>query len=470
MIYQHLYSRFSKKGHVTAAIIGSGHFGTAVITQSMHNPLLKVPVVCDQNVSRARDAYGKAGITDDMVVVCDSVSTAKAALEQGKYVIVADPMIVMELPIDVIGEATGIPEAGVRHALAAIQHGKHIAMINKEADSAVGPILQHLAEKSGLVYTPVDGDQHGLLIGMFYWAQTLGLNVICGGKARDAEFVLDRKKKTVTCEADGITIHETKVVQLKDEDLDLFDELPVGKEAEYMERRKALLAELPMAGGFDLCELTIMCNSTGLAPDVPATHEAIVRITEVPKVLCTKEDGGFLRKTGAIEVVTVFRDTFESGLGGGEFMVVASPNEYSQMILTTKGCLSNSKGTAALVHRPHHLCGVETSTSILCAGMVGITTGSSEYLPRYDLVRTAACDLKAGYKLGTDHDQNLKSAIVPANAISGKSPVPAHMANGNELLCDVSAGTMITFDMIKRPEDSVLWDLRQQQDQLFLQK
>lgn len=468
MIYEQVYNRFKKKDCITAGIIGTGHFGKAVVTQSMYNSQLKVPVIADQNVENAKKAYGYAGIDNEMIIVCDSAAAAKQALEKGKYVIVQDPMLLMDLPLDIIGEATGIPEAGARYALAAIQSGKHVAMINKETDSSVGPILQYLANKAGLVYTPVDGDQHGLLIGMFNWVKSLGLEVINAGKSRDAEFILDRKQKTVTCLADGITIHETVTVQLEADELDLFDELPVGKVAEYLRKRKTILKRLPMAGGFDFCELTIMANATGLAPDIPTTHEPIVRISEIPQVLCQINAGGILQKPNTIDVVTTFRDKFESGLGGGVFMVVSSPNEYSQMILTTKGCLSNHDGSAALIHRPYHLCGVETATSFLCAAMLGFTTGSEDYRPRYDLVRTAARDLKAGETIGNDHDQAVNSAIVPAQAAGKGIPVPAHLLNGNSLVCDVSAGTMITYDMLKKPQDSVLWKLRGQQDALFL--
>lgn len=470
MIYQQLYDRFKKKDTITAGIIGSGHFGTAVLTQSQYNPLLSIPIVADQNVENARKAFGRAGISGDRLVVCDTASGAQQAIEREKYVIVQDPMILMQLPLDVIGEATGMPEAGACHALAAIQHGKHVVMINKETDSAVGPILQHFASKAGLVYTPVDGDQHGLLIGLVSWAKTLGLEIISAGKARDAEFVFDRKLKRVTCEADGITVHETRSVQLKDDELDLFDELPDGRSFEYMNRRKSLLQTLPMAGGFDLCELTIMVNATDLVPDIPATHEPIIRIGEIPQVLCSKYDGGILHNKSSVEVVTVFRDKFEAGLGGGVFIVVSAPNEYSQMILTSKGCISNRNASAALIYRPYHLCGVETSTSFLCAGMLGLTTGSETYRPRYDLVRIANRDMKAGDKPGNDHDTAFRSVIVAANPLEDEAPVPANMLNGNPLLYDVPAGTVINCGMVKKPKNSVLWQLRQQQDKLFLAK
>ena len=43
--------------------------------------------------------------------------------------------------IEVIVEATGNPAAGIRHARAAIAAGKHIVMVNVEADVLAGPLL-----------------------------------------------------------------------------------------------------------------------------------------------------------------------------------------------------------------------------------------------------------------------------------------------------------------------------------------
>src|SRR5262249_28088088 len=106
--------------------------------------------------------------------------------------IVADPLLLMELPLDVIVEATGHPEGGARHAEAAIRHGRHVAMVNKEADVTVGPLLKRLADEAEGVYTAGDGGQHGLLIGLVAWARRLGLEVLCGGKSRDLEIGLDR--------------------------------------------------------------------------------------------------------------------------------------------------------------------------------------------------------------------------------------------------------------------------------------
>jgi len=466
MIYHQLLKKFQKET-ITAGLIGSGHFGTAVLTQSMQIPLLKVPVIADRNPQAARLAFERAGVADVDIVECDNLQQALHALETGKYFIVQDPMILMELPIDIVVEATGIPEVGAKHGLEAINHGKHVAMVNKETDSAVGAILNRLAEKAGVVYTPVDGDQHGLLMGMIAWARGLGLEVVSAGKSRDAEFVYNKEKGEIVCDADGVTVHETVRYKVDKEDAWVFEPIPAGKAREYVKARNELLSALPQAGGFDLCEMVIAANTNDLVPDVPPLHQGVLRIPELPEALCPVDEDGILQNRGVIDVVTCFRHPFEPGLGGGVFMVVACENDYSRMIVNTKGQIPNAKGTAALIYRPYHLCGVETPLSLLCAGLLGVSTGSSTYIPSYDMVQTAARDLKAGEIIGNDHDPALAATIIPATKIGNGSAVPAHLLNGNKLKQDVPAGTLLTYDLVEEPKDSVLWSLRRKQEEVF---
>src|SRR6266511_2444682 len=135
----------SRQRPVRAGIIGCGTFGTSVLAQAPSVPSLEIPAVADQDAGAARLAYQRVGVGEDDLALCDSHHAALRALEAGKSVIVEDPLLLMELPLDVIVESTGVPEAGARHADAAIRHGKHVAMVNKEADVTVGPLLKHLA-------------------------------------------------------------------------------------------------------------------------------------------------------------------------------------------------------------------------------------------------------------------------------------------------------------------------------------
>ena len=459
MIYQHLFDQVKEKRIVRAGLIGSGQYGTAVLTQARYIPLLEIPIVADVDPQAARLAYHRAGITDDEIALCDSYVDTMRAMESGKCVIVEDPMLLLNTPIDVIVEATGVSEAGARHAYEAIQHGVHVAMINKETDSVIGPILKHLADSAGVVYTPVDGDQHGLLIGLVLWARSLGLEVLSGGKARNAECIYDPEVRTVSCGRSTVSISGADGWSL--------DRIPDGEASRYISARRKILATLPRTANSDLGEMTIAANATGLMPDTPALHLPVTRISEIPEVLCPVEEGGILQTKGAIEIVTCLRKTDEAGLGGGVFIVVSCENDYSRMILTTKGLIPNSRGSAAVIYRPYHLCGVETPISILSAALLNVPTGAATVQPYVDLVAKSTRQLKAGTILGGDHSPDFNAAILSASPVANGNPLPLHLLDGVCLSKDVAAEILIAQEMVEPPSDSLLWLLRRQQDAHF---
>jgi len=453
MNYQALFDRV-KSGPVRAGVIGTGQYATAIVTQARVIPRLEVPVVADPDLEAALQAYRHAGFAGEDVAVCESRKAALEAIERGRRVILPDALLMMDLPVDVVAESTGVPEAGARHALAAIQHGKHVAMVNKETDVVVGPILKHLADQAGLVYTAVDGDQPSLLIGLVTWARELGLEVLCGGKSSDRDLLFSPNAGTLSC--------RDRVAPLGAADAKAFQPIPPGRAAEFVARRRAIWGDANLSPGF-CAELTIVANGTGLVPDMETLHCPAIRTVEIPEVLCPAEEGGILGLRGVIDGVACLRHPYEAGLGGGVFVVVACENDYSRRILTTKGLVPNSRGSAIVIYRPYHLCGVETPTSILCAGLLGVPTGATELLPRFDVLVRATGNLKAGEIL---HEDNpfLEPVIRPARAVTVESPLPYFMADGNTLAADVPAGAIVTTEMVYAPADSALWSLRAEQD------
>jgi len=452
-------ARTTEATTVRAGIIGTGQYGTAVITQSSYIETLDVPVAADLEVEAACRAFKRAGYPEEQIAICESRREALSALERGQRVVVPDAEILLALPIDVVVEATGVPEAGARNALEAIRAGKHVAMVNKEADAVVGPILCHLAKRAGLTYSAVDGDQHGLAMGMVYWAEALGLEVLCVGKSRDLELVYDPGKGTLTHRREGrsLTAQERQAFVPCPSDI-----------REAIRARLDVLGPWAQPGGYDLTELTVLANATGLMPDVDTLHCPPLYTREIPEALCPREEGGLLNRRGVVEAVTTIRYPHEPGLGGGEFLVVSCANDYSRWILTSKGLVANRRNTAALIYRPYHLCGVETPLTILAAGRLGLPTGAIDYCPRVDLVAQARIDLRAGEILGNDHSENWQALIRPAQRVESGAPLPLHMASGQVLAADVPAGSIITPDMIHIPHNSVLWALRREQDQHFL--
>lgn len=469
MIYHHLFKKFKKKDTVVAAYIGAGHFGTAVVTQQSYVKNLTVAIVADTNLENARSSFLKAGIPNSKIKYCDSSEKAQEEIKKGNYVYTDKAEIIMKIPeIDIICEGTGVPEAGAKYCEMALDNGKNIALVSKELDSAVGPILYKMAEDQGLICTPVDGDQHGLLIQMVEWAKEIGLTVITAGKARDGEFVFDEKNQTVSIAADGITVHESIKVHIPDDSMKYFEMIPKGYAKEYIKKRAEILKSLPNAGAFDLCELTIAANATGLKPYTKELTQGTLRITELPIAYCsTKNDGIYENEEGIIDVHTCFRRPDESGMGGGVFLVVRCDNAYSNYILTTKGQIPNYDCSTAVIYRPYHLCGVEVSTTLKTAVMLGLNTGSSNYKPSFDLVKKAARDIKAGEILGNDHDLRMSAMICPAKARGDNNPVPAHLLDGNRVKVNIKAGEVITYSMIEQPQDSVLWNLREKQEAYF---
>jgi predicted homoserine dehydrogenase-like protein len=314
----------------------------------------------------------------------------------------------------------------------------------------------------------VVGDQHGLLIQLYEWAKLVGLTVLSGGKATDGEFIYDEGQGTVTIKTDKhIYPPYRETVEVAQKDRKYLGMIPPGGAEEYIAKRLEILSGLPQPGSYDLCEMTVAANYTGLAPAIDTLWHAPLRITEIPVAYCTRDGGGIFEKAGVIDLATCLRAPIESGLGGGVYLVVRCDNAYSHHVLSTKGQIANYDGSACVIYRPYHLCGVETSISLLTAGLLGFDTGSDNYLPRWDLMKVAAQDIAAGDIFGNDHSPQTRARIMPATPVASGNPACAHLLTGNRAKVDIPRGTLITYDMVEEPVGSTLWHLRRLQDATF---
>src|SRR5215471_20038935 len=106
---------------------GAGKFGSMFLNQAPTIPGLDLPVIADLDPERARAACRTIGWDAARIARTEFVASGTEAC--------ADPRV------DVIVEATGSPPAGIAHARAAIAAGKHIVMVNVEADVLAGPLL-----------------------------------------------------------------------------------------------------------------------------------------------------------------------------------------------------------------------------------------------------------------------------------------------------------------------------------------
>jgi predicted homoserine dehydrogenase-like protein len=444
---------------VETCAVGTGGFGQSFVAQNLRAPLVRCRIAVDVDAEAAARGLRAAGADPRRIRVCGTAAEAKGAWAAGDFIAAGDVATVLELPFEVLIEATGRPEPGARHATLAIEAGKHVVLVSKEVDSVVGPGLFRVAAERGTVVGPVDGDQPSLLIGLCSWAEVLGFGVIAAGKSSEYDFVFDPAVEQVTCngtafDAPGLARH----LSLGDRDV-----------RELLEQRTEILAALPTRAVPDLCELGIAANALGLDPDRPDFHAPIARQAEVPEIFATGT--GILSGERRIDVFNCLRLPDEPSFAGGVFVVLACDHAASWAMLAEKGHVVARGGATAMIYLPRHLLGLEAATSVLDAAMHGRSGYGTDHRPRLDLVAVAERDLPAGTVLGMGGHHHtidaLRAELRPAAALTPDAAAPFYLAADRVLARPVAGGEAIRMADLEIAPESRLHALRRMQDRLF---
>ena len=113
-LYAKLLEREAAGRPVTVGVIGAGKFGTMFLSQARLTRGMHVAGVADLDVARARSQLKTAGWPDGAYAAksLDDAHKARTTLiTDSAEALIADPRI------EVIVEATGVPGAGIHHAL-----------------------------------------------------------------------------------------------------------------------------------------------------------------------------------------------------------------------------------------------------------------------------------------------------------------------------------------------------------------
>ena len=178
-----LFSMLEERGEaghpIRIGLIGAGKFATMFLSQSRRMSGVHVMGIADLAMARTRGALRRAAWPESRY---EAASPAVARRDGTTWLTENAEELISADGIDVIVEATGSPVAGVRHALSCIRHGRHIVMVNVEADALVGPVLARQAAHAGIVYSLAYGDQPALICEMVDWARATGFDVVAAGK------------------------------------------------------------------------------------------------------------------------------------------------------------------------------------------------------------------------------------------------------------------------------------------------
>src|SRR3546814_12181258 len=118
------------------------------LAQARLTPGFHVAVVADLNVEKALQALTTTGWAKEQF----AARGLDDALTSGATWVTDDAGAIFNTEaIAVVIDATSHPPAGIHHARLAPRHGKHIVLVNDEADAWAGPLLAERDADAGPV-------------------------------------------------------------------------------------------------------------------------------------------------------------------------------------------------------------------------------------------------------------------------------------------------------------------------------
>jgi len=415
---------------VTVAVIGAGKFGTMFLSQARLTQGMHVVAVADLDVDRARNQLKTAGWPDE---IYSASSLADAHNKRTTFVTDDSEALIADPQIEVVIEATGVPGAGIRHALKAIANGKHIVMVNVEADAVAGPLLARRAKAAGVVYSLAWGDQPALICEQVDWARAAGFKVICAGKGTRYEPHYHKS-------------NPDNVWDILDKYLNISDRTSINPKMfnSFVDGTKSGI------------EMTAVCNATGLVPQSNGLGFPPATRFELAEICKPKSDGGTLEKAGVTEVTSsVYRDGRDvpHHLALGTYVVFEGDTEYARRCFKEYAMLPDRTGKYAALYRPIHMIGLELGISVASAALRNEPTGAPSGF-RSDVVATAKRALKAGQMLDGEGGFCVWGKQTPADVSLDHEYLPLGLAHNVKLKTDLAEGQALRWsDVDYDPND-----------------
>ncbi len=417
-----LLARESAGRPLRVGLIGAGKFGTMYLSQALRTPGIALVAVADLAPARARAAMTAVGWPGERL---EAGSFTRAAAERTVHLTDDVPALIAAPEVDIVIDATGNPAAGIGHVLACCRHGKHVVMVNVEADALAGPLLARRAREAGIVYSLAYGDQPALICELVDWARCIGMEVIAAGKGTKYLPAYHRSTPDTVWDHYGLTADEARAGGMNPQ---MFNS--------FLDGTKSAL------------EMAAVANATGLACPEDGLAFPPCGVDDLPTLLKPRADGGVLAHRGQVEVVSslerdgrpVFRD-----LRWGVYVTFAGGSEYVRRCFHEYGLRTDASGEYAAMYKPYHLIGLELGITVASVGLRGEPTGCARDW-RADVVATAKRDLQAGETLDGEGGFRVYGKLMPASRSVAAGGLPLGLAHGIRLRRPVAAGAPLSWE------------------------
>ncbi|MEW6451840.1 MAG: Gfo/Idh/MocA family oxidoreductase [Pseudomonadota bacterium] len=438
-----LLEREAANRPVTVGLIGAGKFGTMFLSQARLTKGMHVVAVADLNVERARAQLASAGWPSEQYA---AASLDDALKRRGTHITADAESLIKHPGVEVIVEATGIPEAGIAHALKVVDNGKHIVMVNVEADAVAGPLLARKAKAAGVVYSLAWGDQPALICEHVDWARAAGFKVIAAGKGTRYEPHYHRS-------------NPDNVWDILDKYLNITDRKSINPKMfnSFVDGTKSGI------------EMTAVCNATGLVPQTNGLAFPPATRFELAEVCKPKSAGGTLEKEGVTEVTSsVYRDGKDvpHHLALGTYVVIEGETEYARKCFGEYAMLPDKTGRYAALYRPIHMIGLELGISVASVALRKEPTGAPTGF-RSDVAATAKKDLKAGEMLDGEGGFCVWGKQVPAERSLEQGYLPLGLAQNVKLTRDVKEGECLKWSDVAYDPNDLAVKVRREMEAAF---
>ncbi len=427
-----IQSKMQNTGPVRVGLIGAGKFGSMFLSQVPTTNGLEVTAIADLSVDSAKNACRTVGWSDEQI-------DATKFMEDGSALCARND-------VDVVIEATGNPAAGIKHALAAFENGKHIIMVNVEADVLAGAALAKRARSAGVVYSMAYGDQPALVAEMVDWARSAGFTVTAAGKGTKYLPEYHNVTPDNVWSHYGLSEAEAKAANMNPQ---MFNSFLDGTKS-----------AIEMSAIANACDLSVPENGLKFPP---------CGVDDLANVLRPASVGGVLDNPGTAEVVSslerdgrpVFRD-----LRWGVYVVFEAPNDYAAACFKQYGLPTDDTGRFASMYKPFHLIGLELGISVLNAALRGEPTGTTRAF-RGDAIAIAKKDLKQGNRLDGEGGFTVWGKACPAEKSVAIGALPIGLAHDVIVKSNVAAGEIITFVGVDLDETSLAVKIRREAEALI---
>ncbi|NJN17775.1 MAG: flagellar biosynthesis protein FlgA [Oscillochloris sp.] len=406
-------------------LIGAGKFGTMFLAQARRLKGLHVLGVADLNPQRVRAALARAGWPETQF----AAKTLAEARSSGATCILDDAAaLIATAELDLIIEATGVPAAGIAHVLLAIDYGRHIVMVNVEADALAGPLLARRAAEAGLIYSLAYGDQPALICEQVEWARMCGFEVVAAGKGTRYLPIYHQSTPATVWDHYGFTPEQ---VARGDFNPQMFNS--------FLDGTKSAI------------EMAAVANATGLTPQPDGLRFPACGVDDLPHICRPQTDGGQLAHGGTVEVVSslerdgrpVFRD-----LRWGTYVTFRADNDYVKQCFGEYGLITDSSGRYSALYRPAHLIGLELAISVLRVGLRAEATGAPNGF-RGDVAAVTKRALAAEELLDGEGGYTVYGQLMPAADSLRRGALPIGLAHNLRLRRPVAAGQLVTWDDVQ---------------------